>query len=110
MRRGIIIGQMSFYIEKDKSGLPVAHRHLKSCIRRELFEDELAERRPQWSRKRGRVSRYESHGARLRPAQGIIKDKDREERIGAHLKSQGLPLRFSGPRGNSIEPVQIEIH
>src|ERR1700675_1246978 len=97
MRRGIVIIKTSFNIEKNQACFPVAHRHLKRCIRWEFFDDELVQGRLQWLRKAGGVSRYEPHRARLRTAQDIVKDKNREKRIGAHLESQGLPFRFLCP-------------
>ena len=61
-------------------------------------------------RKNRGVSPDQPHRARLGTAQDIVKDKDREKRIGAHFETQGLQLRFLASRSGSIEPVQIEIH
>jgi hypothetical protein len=42
MRRGIVLIEISFNVEKDKTCLPVADHEVKRFSRWEFFDDELA--------------------------------------------------------------------
>ena len=48
-------------------------------------------------------------GARLRTREGIVENTNGERRIGAHVETESLQLRFFGRGGVAIESAQIEI-
>ena len=110
MRAGIVIIEISFNIEKDKSRFPIPNYDVIRVTGRDFFDDELVEGRLQQRGKSRGVSRYEPHRAKGRTTQDVIKYKNREKRIGSHSETQRVQVRFSRRGADSIKPVQIEIH
>ncbi len=107
MRAGIVIVEISFNIEKDKSRFPIPNYDVMGVTGRDFFDDELVEGRLQRCRKSCEVSRYEPHRAQRGTTQYIVKYKNREKRIGSHFETPCVQFRRGA---DSIKPVQIEVH
>src|SRR5438132_3331473 len=110
MRARIVIIEVSFNIEKDKSRFPIPSYDVIRVTGSDFFDDELVEGRVQQRGKSRGVSRYEPHRAKGGTTQDVIKYKNREKRIGSHSETQRVQVRFSRRGADSIKPVQIEIH
>ena len=107
---GIVLIEVPFNVEKDKTRFPVAHDEVKRLPGRPFFDNELIYGRTQRLRKSCGVSWYEPHRARLGTAQDIVKNKNREKRVGAHLETQRIQFRIPSRGVDSIKSIQIEIH
>src|SRR5437667_8422829 len=107
MRASIVIIEISFNIEKDKSRFPIPNYDVIRVTGRDFFDDELVGGRLQRCRKSCGVSRYEPHRAQRGTTQYIVKYKNREKRIGSHFETQCVQFCRGA---DSIKPVQIELH
>src|ERR1700676_714574 len=107
MRASIVIVEISFNIEKDKSRFPIPNDEVIRVIGRDFFDNELIGGRFQRCGPSRGVSRYESHRAQRWTTQYIVKYQNREKRIGSHFETKCVQFRR---RADSIKPVQIQIH
>src|ERR1700719_2775705 len=107
MRASIVIVEISFNIEKDKSRFPIPNDDVIGVTGGDFFDDELVGGRFQRCGQSRGVSRYEPHRAERGTTQYIVKYQNREKRIGSHFETKYVQFRRGA---DSIKPVQIEIH
>src|SRR6266446_7344001 len=101
MLTGVVIVLMSFNVEKDKARFPVSKDYVETFARRDLFHDELIEGRLQWRGKIRGILRCKPYRAQRGTAQDIVKDKNREKRIGSDFETQCLQFRCCGEIGRA---------
>src|ERR1700730_4387421 len=107
MRASIVIIEISFNIEKDKSRFPIPNYDVIRVTGGDFFDDQLVQRCFQRCRKSREVPRYEPHRAERGTTQYIVKYQNREKRIGSHFEMKCVQFR---PGAQSIKPVQIQVH
>src|SRR6202023_2876817 len=110
MRSSIVIVEISFNIEKDKSRFPIPNDDVIGVTGGDFFDDELVGGRFQRCGQSRGVSRYEPHRAERGTTQYIVKYQNREKRIGSHSEMQCVQSRFFRRGAGSSKPVQIEVH
>src|SRR5437588_8108608 len=107
MRARVVIIEVSFNIEEDKSRFPIPNYDVIRVTGRDFFDDELVGGRFQRCGQSCGVFRYESHRAQGGTTQYIVKYQNREKGIRSHFETKCAQFRRGA---DSIKPVQIEIH
>src|SRR4029079_7335450 len=102
----------AFNIKKDEAGVAIADGEIKILVQRKFFDHELLERR---AKRDGQIVAVEGvdlgwekgHRARLCATQLVVKNQNREERVGCDRKIKCCSLS-SGT--DSVQPIDIELH